>query len=128
MEKSHDATFHLILYKCCTSSVSERKTLSSLSVYARATGIKKIIWTLLESGNPTYLCFSTSTSSAYMATIQSRAIARPYRDFLTPSLHRRFTNAALLTLVLCYVEAVWMGQWNSRSTSIVTSIQVLFPR
>lgn len=41
------------------------------------------------------------------------ATARPYRDFLTPSLHRRFTNAALVTLGVCYVVAVWMGEWNS---------------
>jgi len=46
-----------------------------------------------------------------MSTTQALAV-RPYRDFLTPFLHRRFTNAALLTLALCYVEAVWMGQWG----------------
>ncbi|CAF9920898.1 MAG: hypothetical protein ALECFALPRED_001659 [Alectoria fallacina] len=29
-----------------------------------------------------------------------------YREFLTPALHRRFTSAALITLVVCYAEAV----------------------
>ena len=29
-----------------------------------------------------------------------------YREFLTPALHRRFTNAALITLVVCYIEAI----------------------
>ncbi|OCL02593.1 hypothetical protein AOQ84DRAFT_304447 [Glonium stellatum] len=42
-----------------------------------------------------------------------RTTARPYRDFLTPALHRRFTSAFLLTTCLCYVEAVWMGEWNN---------------
>ncbi|TLD22569.1 nuclear envelope protein [Venturia nashicola] len=37
---------------------------------------------------------------------------RPYRDFLTPALHRRFTSAALLALAVCYVDAVWMAEWN----------------
>lgn len=48
---------------------------------------------------------------ALMSTPQSPP-ARPYRDFLTPFLHRRFTSAALLTLGVCYVEAVLMGQWD----------------
>lgn len=34
---------------------------------------------------------------------------RPYRDFLTPSLHRRFTNAALIALVACWLEAASMS-------------------
>ncbi|QDS76534.1 hypothetical protein FKW77_006103 [Venturia effusa] len=38
--------------------------------------------------------------------------ARPYRDFLTPALHRRFTSAALLALAVCYADAVWMAEWD----------------
>ncbi|EMC96941.1 hypothetical protein BAUCODRAFT_68955 [Baudoinia panamericana UAMH 10762] len=45
--------------------------------------------------------------------------ARPYKDFLTPALHRRFTNAALLTLAICWLEATlmsssrsWLWFWN----------------
>ncbi|KAF1960101.1 hypothetical protein CC80DRAFT_465699 [Byssothecium circinans] len=34
--------------------------------------------------------------------------ARPYRDFLTPALHRRFTDASFYTLLLCYLISVWM--------------------
>ncbi|KAK4549648.1 hypothetical protein LTR36_004949 [Oleoguttula mirabilis] len=36
-------------------------------------------------------------------------LARPYKDFLTPALHRRFTNAAFLTLALCWLEATFMS-------------------
>ncbi|KAF2013697.1 hypothetical protein BU24DRAFT_244152 [Aaosphaeria arxii CBS 175.79] len=39
--------------------------------------------------------------------------ARPYRDFLTTSLHRRFAKASFYTLFLCWVIAIWMGDWNS---------------
>ncbi|KAF2872410.1 nucleoporin protein Ndc1-Nup [Massariosphaeria phaeospora] len=38
---------------------------------------------------------------------------RPYRDFLTPSLHRRFTDASGYTIALCYFIALWMGEWNN---------------
>lgn len=48
-----------------------------------------------------------------MATTQqtslSRPIVRPYRDFLTPALHRRFTNAALSVLLMCLVLSMTMG-------------------
>ena len=43
---------------------------------------------------------------------QKALISRPYRNFLTPALHRRFTHAALFTLILCYIEAIWMGEWS----------------
>jgi nucleoporin NDC1 len=39
---------------------------------------------------------------------------RPYRDYLTPALHRRFNKASRYTLLLCYIIACWMGEWNSR--------------
>lgn len=35
---------------------------------------------------------------------------RPYKDYLTPALHRRFTHASGYTLLLCYIVAVWMGE------------------
>lgn len=35
---------------------------------------------------------------------------RPYKAFLTPSMHRRFTHAALASLALCYAEAAFMSQ------------------
>lgn len=37
---------------------------------------------------------------------------RPYKDFLTPLLHRRFTRAAATLLLLVYVEALFIGSWN----------------
>src|ERR1700709_2596688 len=39
---------------------------------------------------------------------------RPYKDFLTPALHRRFALATATLFGLCYVEAVLIGDWNSR--------------
>ncbi|PVI07753.1 hypothetical protein DM02DRAFT_579570 [Periconia macrospinosa] len=39
--------------------------------------------------------------------------ARPYRDFLTPALHKRFTDASFYTLVLCYLISVWMDDWGN---------------
>ncbi|KAL5115046.1 hypothetical protein ACEQ8H_007087 [Pleosporales sp. CAS-2024a] len=41
------------------------------------------------------------------------AHVRPYRDYLTPALHRRFTKASRYTLLLCYLIACFMGEWNS---------------
>ncbi|KAJ8117733.1 hypothetical protein OPT61_g1138 [Boeremia exigua] len=38
---------------------------------------------------------------------------RPYRDYLTPSLHTRFIRASRYTILLCYGIACWMGEWNS---------------
>ncbi|KAF2117664.1 nucleoporin protein Ndc1-Nup [Lophiotrema nucula] len=37
---------------------------------------------------------------------------RPYRDFLMPSLHRRFVKAISWSTLLCYIISVWMGQWT----------------
>ncbi|KAF7571660.1 Ndc1-Nup domain containing protein [Pyrenophora tritici-repentis] len=41
------------------------------------------------------------------------APVRPYRDYLTPALHRRFNKASRYTLLLCYIIALWMGQWDN---------------
>ncbi|KAF3007762.1 hypothetical protein E8E13_010132 [Curvularia kusanoi] len=38
---------------------------------------------------------------------------RPYRDYLTPSLHARFIRASKYTLLLCYAIACWMGEWTN---------------
>jgi len=39
---------------------------------------------------------------------------RPYRDYLTPALHRRFNKASRYTLLFCYAIACFMGEWTSR--------------
>ena len=36
-----------------------------------------------------------------------------YRDFLTPALHKRFSSAALITLVVCYAEAILIADKSS---------------
>ncbi|KAL9604978.1 MAG: hypothetical protein Q9219_000166 [cf. Caloplaca sp. 3 TL-2023] len=38
---------------------------------------------------------------------------RLYREFLTPTLHRRFTQAAGISFLICYVEAVLIGDKSS---------------
>jgi hypothetical protein len=40
------------------------------------------------------------------APVKAAPLARPYRDFLTPSLHRRFTSAALVGLAACWLISV----------------------
>ncbi|KAH7320240.1 nucleoporin protein Ndc1-Nup [Stachybotrys elegans] len=37
----------------------------------------------------------------------------PYKDFLQPALHRRFTSTATVLLAVSYVEAALLGPWNS---------------
>ncbi|KAL9612121.1 MAG: hypothetical protein Q9167_003273 [Letrouitia subvulpina] len=41
--------------------------------------------------------------------------ARPYKELLTPLLHRRFIKAAALILALCYVETIIIGDKSSPS-------------
>lgn len=38
---------------------------------------------------------------------------RPYKDFLTPLMHRRFAGATAVLAFACYAESVWIGEWNS---------------
>lgn len=37
----------------------------------------------------------------------------PYRNFLSPFLHRQFGYVMGLTLILCYGFSIWMGSFNS---------------
>ncbi|KAF2845768.1 nuclear envelope protein-like protein [Plenodomus tracheiphilus IPT5] len=48
-----------------------------------------------------------------MALAPLGAQVRPYKDYLTPALHQRFTHASGYTLLLCYIIAVWMGELKS---------------
>lgn len=53
---------------------------------------------------------ATMTAATMAATTGQRSMPiRPYKDFLTPSLHRRFTNAALAGLIVCWIEATLMS-------------------
>ena len=38
---------------------------------------------------------------------------RPYRDYLIPRLHERFSKTALYTLPACYLAAISMSSWGS---------------
>ena len=38
---------------------------------------------------------------------------RPYKDFLTPALHRRFRTAAYVTLFISYVVSLLIGESSS---------------
>ncbi|CAA9964106.1 Ndc1-Nup domain containing protein [Pyrenophora teres f. maculata] len=44
---------------------------------------------------------------------------RPYRDYLTPALHRRFNKASRYTLLLCYAIACWMGEWDNCNYAVL---------
>lgn len=48
---------------------------------------------------------------------------RPYRDYLTPALHRRFNKASRYTLLLCYAIACWMGDWDNCTQSHLRALQ-----
>ncbi|KAI5249997.1 hypothetical protein E4T42_05103 [Aureobasidium subglaciale] len=43
------------------------------------------------------------------APVKAAPLPRPYRDFLTPSLHRRFTSAALIGLAACWLASIPMA-------------------
>lgn len=43
------------------------------------------------------------------APVKTAPLPRPYRDFLTPSLHRRFTSAALVGLAACWLISISMA-------------------
>jgi len=51
-----------------------------------------------------------------MATIRTAL----YREFLTPALHRRFTSAAVVILVICYIEAILTGEKSGGSEQTQT--------
>ncbi|KAI7092637.1 hypothetical protein KC352_g40200, partial [Hortaea werneckii] len=43
----------------------------------------------------------------------SPSLPRSYKDFLTPLLHRRFTNAAALLLCFCWLAASYLSTSDS---------------
>ncbi|KAG8624578.1 hypothetical protein KVT40_007645 [Elsinoe batatas] len=53
---------------------------------------------------------SASIGAAGVSNLKAAPRARPYKDFLTPALHRCFTNAALVGLALCWVEAILLAK------------------
>ena len=58
---------------------------------------------------------TTFTFTTYAAKHSPAALmppVRPYRDFLTPCLHRRFTGAALVGLAACYVASILMSRFS----------------
>ena len=49
------------------------------------------------------------------ATAKMAPVRRaPYKDFLQPALHRRFTSTATILLAIAFVEAVVLASWDSR--------------
>lgn len=47
--------------------------------------------------------------------VSQRCAPQLYKDSLTPALHRRFTKAASIALLLCYIESVLIGDKSSRT-------------
>lgn len=62
------------------------------------------------SSSTSQLLFARSCEIAKMAPIR-RA---PYKDFLQPSLHRRFSSTASILLAIAFVESVFLASWKSR--------------
>lgn len=60
---------------------------------------------------------ATSLPAAKLTATQpaptAAPVARPYKDFLTPLLHRRSTHAALLVLAFCWVESIYLSTSSS---------------
>lgn len=50
--------------------------------------------------------------AATAATPAKAPQARPYRDFLIPVLHQRFTSAFVLAISVCYIESILLGDWS----------------
>lgn len=52
-----------------------------------------------------------------MAVTSQRTAPQLYKDSLTPALHRRFTRAAGIALLTCYVESVCIADKSSCMSS-----------
>ncbi|KAK0706365.1 nucleoporin protein Ndc1-Nup [Lasiosphaeria miniovina] len=48
-----------------------------------------------------------------MATTTTTVRRSPYKDFLQPALHRRFSTTASILLAISYFEAIALASWNS---------------
>lgn len=51
-------------------------------------------------------------ATIYPPPVKAAPAARPYRDFLTPSLHRRFTKAAFIGLVACWLASLPLASFS----------------
>ncbi|KAF2480011.1 nucleoporin protein Ndc1-Nup [Neohortaea acidophila] len=96
--------------------------------------------TALQAGNvfATRPSLNTTTSTTATATATSptkptEQRTRPYKDFLTPALHRRFTRAALLTLAACYLTSILIRRpsllwiWNPFSLTGIRALLLFLP-
>lgn len=73
--------------------------------------------TKIQSRLPSSRCLLTSRLFfARSCEIAKMAIVRraPYKDFLQPSLHRRFSSTASILLAVAFVESVLLASWRSR--------------
>lgn len=70
----------------------------------------------------------TGTNPAPVMTnssiLKPEARLRPYKDFLTPALHRRFTNAALVVLAGCWFEATLMSEFHSKIIKAISRADI----
>lgn len=65
---------------------------------------------------PTLRKYTPTANMAALAPLGTHT--RPYRDYLTPSLHTRFIRASKYTVLLCYVIACWMSEWNNSEPNL----------
>jgi len=69
-------------------------------------------WSFGSCCKPRKLLSLTSTHPT-LALIMAPAQPRPYRRILTSALHRRFVHASALSLLVCYVIAISIGDKSS---------------
>ncbi|KAK5171229.1 uncharacterized protein LTR77_004373 [Saxophila tyrrhenica] len=77
--------------------------------------------------NPGNVFAPRSTTATNAPSAPSKRV-RPYRDFLTPALHRRFSYAAALVFAVCYIESILMHSpgllwiWNPISATGIRAV------
>ena len=72
----------------------------------------------LEPSTKTFAASTGSLTFGASTTSISQPRLRHYREFLTPALHRRFTRAAGVVFLACYVEAILLGEKKSCKSSV----------
>ncbi|WPH01073.1 Hypothetical protein R9X50_00390800 [Acrodontium crateriforme] len=79
------------------------------------------------------LITSQAATTAESSKSPVAQVARPYKDFLTPALHRRFTKASAVLLILCWVEATlmshagWFWSWFPLSLTGLRALVLFVP-
>ena len=114
------------LFECLQGCTTAKRTACFFAELLFTTYARVSWWILAKKSflhlwpRPPFLCqpptalvsllFTQCCPTAKMAPVR-RA---PYKDFLQPALHRRFTSTATILLAIAFVEAVVLSSWDSR--------------